>query len=155
MVAIFPEPVINQPRILMPTINVTVNTFLAFNKNSIGSTTNQTTRTCNIIINIENLSRNLAVNAFNRIFNYAQSLANNDLNPASSANQLPISPIDPGDVFSPTGICNITVDKSGDVPTVKLTLQASNLRIDYLDEYFAATLNYLTLAIANDLNPEV
>ncbi|BBD66336.1 hypothetical protein NIES4072_63950 [Nostoc commune NIES-4072] len=153
MVATFPETPTAQPKFLTPLINITVNTFLASNPVSTGNIASQTTRTCNITINVDNLSRSLAIAAFNRIFNYAQSLANNDLNPSASANQNPINPTDPGNVFSPTGICNITVDKSGDVPIVKLTLQASNLRIDYMDEYFATTLNYLTLAITNDLNP--
>ena len=154
MVASFPDTPITQPKDLTPSINVTVNTFLGFNSTSVGSPTPQLTKACNIVVNVENLARSHAITAFNRIFSYCQTLANNDFNPSASANQSPISPIDPGNVASPTGICNISVDKTGDIPLVKLNLQMSNLRIDFLDEYLATTLNYLSLAIANDFNPE-
>jgi hypothetical protein len=155
MVAQFPVTPATPPKILMPGIHVTVNTFLGFNAVSLGEHVNGSTRTCNIVINVSNLNRSHAINAFERIFNYVQLLANNDLNPTSLINQDTISSTDPGDVFSPTGVCNINVDMTEIIATVKLNIQVSNLRLDYMDEYFTATLNYLSLAIANDLNPDI
>ena len=155
MVVTFPEVPATQAKNLTPTIKTTVNTFLGLNPVSTNNSDNKTTKTCNITIHVDNLARSHAIIAFQRIFDYVQSLAKNDLNPTSLTNQNAISPTDPGNVFSPTGICNISLDKSENIPTVSLSLQVSNLRIDYMDEYFTGTLSYLTLAIANDLNPEI
>ena len=154
MVAQFPVTPTTPPQNLTPEIKTTVNTFLAPNPVFSADQATGNTRTCTIVINVSNLSRSRAIDAFGRIFNYVQLLANNDLNPASSINQNAISPYDAGNVFSPTGICNISLDMSEEIAIVKLNLQVSNLRLDYMDEYFSATLNYLSLAIANDLNPD-
>lgn len=154
MVAQFPITPITQPQNLTPEIKTTVNTFLAPNPISSGNPNTGNTRTCTIVINVSNLNRSHAINAFERIFNYVQLLATNDLNPTPSINQSIVSPYDSGNVFSPTGICDISVDMTEIIATVKLSLQVSNLRLDYMDEYFTATLNYLSLAIANDLNPD-
>jgi hypothetical protein len=154
MVATFPITPTTPARNLSPEINTTVNTFLGLNPTSINNPNAGSTKTCNVTINVSNLARDNAISAFERIFSYVQVLAKNDLNPVASINQNTVSPADPGNVFSPTGICNVSVDMSEIVATVKLSLQVSNLRLDYMDEYFAATLSYLSLAIANDLNPD-
>lgn len=154
MVVTFPVTPTTPPRNLTPEIKTTVNTFLSPNPISLNHPDTGNTRTCNITVNVSNLNRTNALSAFGRIFNYVQVLANNDLNPTTNQNTNIILPNDPGSVFSPTGICNVSVDMTETIATVTLSLQVSNLRLDYMDEYFTATLNYLSLAIANDLNPE-
>lgn len=153
MVAQFPIEPIVPLQIATPEIKITVNTFLSPNPVSLANPNSGNTRTCTIAINVSRLNRSIAHNTFERIFSYVQDLANNDLNPTLLINERTIAATDAGNVFSPTGICNISVDKSETIAIVNLSLQVSNLRLDYMDEYFGRTLTYLTDAIANDLNP--
>ncbi len=144
MVAQFPETITTPAKILLPQIQVDVRTFAEL----------PATRMCIIDIEILNIKKSLAIGTFSRIFAYAQSLANNDINPMPLVNQETITNSSPGfSVTKPETGLVISIDSSELAQICNLSLKINNLRLDYMDEYFNSTLTYLTNAIANDLNP--
>lgn len=144
MVAQFPQETTTPAKNLTPKITLDVNTYTESNNN----------RMCKVTINVESIQKELAIATFSRLFTYAQSLAINDVNPIPDANTTVVSS---NPVFlsskPETGLI-FSVDASELVTVCNLSLIITNLRLDYMDEYFASTLTYLTSAIANDLNPD-
>lgn len=104
-------------------------------------------------ISILNVKTELAVATFSRVFMYVQNLANNDINPLSSANTGDIPNVIGSIGTTPRGLCNLQINKFEIVPTANLVLSSENLRLDYMDEFFERTLTYLQAAIEEDLNP--
>lgn len=151
MVAQFPVTITTPAKNLTPEIKVDVKTF---NEGIARFTTEQTNyRMCAVDIAVSNIKKDLAVATFSRIFMYAQSLANNDINPTPNVNN---NAVEPGANLlqaKPTTGITLSIDSTELIATCALVLSVNNLRLDYMDEYFEATLAYLTNAIANDLNP--
>ncbi|MDZ8086508.1 MAG: hypothetical protein RMY16_13265 [Nostoc sp. DedQUE12b] len=110
-------------------------------------------RMCAIDIAISNVNKNLAVGTFSRVFAYAQSLANNDINPTPNVNANPVEASANLLQAKPTTGITLSIDSTEIISVCALTLSIANLRLDYMDEYFNSTLTYLTNAIASDLNP--
>ena len=153
MVAQFPETVTTPPKKLQPKIEVNVDTYT---ENSYTSSSGVVpNRMCKIIINIENIQKELAIATFSRVFAYVQNLAINNINPIPSANSGTINPGTEFIVTKPESGFIFSVDASELSPVCIFSLAVANLRLDYMDEYFNSTLAYLTDAIATDLNPNV
>lgn len=153
MVAQFPEQTTTPSKNLTPTIQIDVNTFTNLDPLTVGGETTAT-RMCNVVIEVANIKKTLAVATFSRLFSYAQSLANNDINPIPNTNTAVITSSPQYLVSKPESGILINVDASELVPVCGLSLKINNLRLDYMDEYFNRTLTYLTSAISSDLNPD-
>lgn len=143
MVAQFPTQATTPEKKLLPQVKVDVKTFTEL----------PATRMCAVDILIENVKKSLAVATYSRIFTYAQSLAKTDINPITDVNAGNISVAPTFNVTKPETGLVISVDATETEPVCTLSLKINNLRLDYMDEYFASTLAYLTNSIANDLNP--
>ncbi|MCC5597972.1 hypothetical protein [Nostoc favosum] len=153
MVAQFPVEITTPAKTLTPQIKIDVRTFNEGIARSSEPGMQRDYRMCAVDIVINNVNKNLAVATFSRIFAYAQSLANNDINPTANTN---LSAVETGanllQAKPNTGII-LSIDSTESISVCALTLSISNLRLDYMDEYFNSTLTYLTNAIASDLNP--
>lgn len=138
-----------------PEISISFNTFT---NQDIDAATNQPmgvgSRFVNVIVNITGVKITLAVATFERLFGYIQNSIINDVNPMAGLNTIPIINIIGAFGTRPETNCIIQVDKTSLIDTVTCQLSANNLRIDYMDEYFARTLTYLTEALQGDLNPD-
>lgn len=142
------------PKSEVPEISVSVNTFTNLDLNSVGVSTGTSGRFATFEITITGVKTSLAYNTFSRVFNYVMELARNDMNPMTGVNTAPIFNAIGSSGTTPKGICNLQVDKSELVSTASLFLSSENLRLDYMDEFFSRTLEYLQLAISQDLNPD-
>ncbi|MCC5617566.1 hypothetical protein LC605_21245 [Nostoc sp. CHAB 5836] len=153
MVAQFPQTTTTPAKNLTPQIKVDVKTFTEGIARISEPGTQRNYRMCGIDIVVSNVNKSLAVATFSRVFTYAQSLANNDINPTPNVNA---NPVEAGanllQAKPETGI-TLSIDSTELMSVCALTLSIANLRLDYMDEYFNSTLAYLTNAIANDLNP--
>ena len=150
MVAQFPQTT-TPAKNLTPQIKVDVKTF---NERIAQFSTAQTNyKMCAVNIVVSNIKNNLAIATFSRIFIYAQSLANNDINPTPNVNTNVVD--SEANLFQaqpPTGI-TLSIDSTEAISTCVLILNVNNLKLNYMDEYFNSRLTYLTNANANDLNP--
>ncbi|MEH2082466.1 MAG: hypothetical protein V7K89_21535 [Nostoc sp.] len=159
MVAQFPGQTITPAKNLTPLIIVDVNTFVeasllpAFEETSNpGSAAfSGINRMCLVSIEINNIKKSLAVATFSRVFDYARSLANNDLNPLTTTDTINNS--SKTLLNKPESGLKLSIDGSETIVVCSLSLKINNLRLTYMDEYFSSTLTYLTNAIASDLNP--
>jgi hypothetical protein len=153
MVAQFPVTTTTPAKNLTPQIKVDVKTFIEAITSINQSVPQKNYRMCAVDIVISNVNKALAVATFSRVFAYAQSLANNDINPTTNTN---LDAIQAGGAllqFKPTTGITLSIDSTELISVCALILSVDNLRLDYMDEYFNSTLTYLTNAIANDLNP--
>jgi hypothetical protein len=144
MVAQFPQSVTNPPKSSTPKIDVLINTFLQ-----------SQSRMCVVTIKVENLQKTLAITTFQRIFNYIQISANQDINPVPDVNLSPITAIPDPLAGQPRAQIIFSLDATELVQVCNLELYIQNLRLDYMDEYFSRTLTYLTEAVSSDLNPDI
>ncbi len=157
MVAQFPEATTTPAKNLTPQIKVDVKTYTEFSPVTLDqpAASANTSRMCMVDISISNVNKSLAVATFSRVFAYVQSLANNDINPISNTNLTDVTPVSAYLQSKPTTGITLSIDSTEITAVCALTLSIANLRLDYMDEYFASTLTYLTNAIATDLNPNV
>ncbi|MCM0593451.1 MAG: hypothetical protein KA716_25945 [Gloeotrichia echinulata DEX184] len=133
-----------------PSIVITVNTFIAV---SAQLDYNETFKLCKFSLSIKNVKVALAFNTFQRVFNYTQHLANNDINPLTAIQPQVSNFMAPTEAQTPFGGVSMNIDYSQIPAVVNLDVTSNNLRLDYMDEFFTSTLEYLNLSLTNDLNP--